>query len=282
MNRKSIWALSVLLTLVLAATAVASSRDEGVPPGSMNGAKNCIRKDGSIKPGCVGHRQFKNGSVSCQKLVPDLQKRLCGGIIGIPGNKGDTGASGAKGDTGAAGELGKPGAAGSPGTPGATGTPGPAGHDASNPLIFGPYNSGSSDSSICGNDWADDTYTRTYIVAPQTDGSFTVTELYNGTFVTLAGNSPGDADCATTAGDVAAGITGSFYGDYAVLVPPGGDFNQNAVCPAGCTTSQFFVSVFGKPANFLDSATYGWEFFYHTAAHGDWANTDHGNTGNIS
>lgn len=290
MNRKTIMALGAALTLAACATAVAGTRDTGVPKGSLDGGKNCIRKNGSVKAGCIGHHQIKNQTIDCQKLTIALQRRVCGPQqVGLDGPKGDTGAKGEIGGQGNVGKGGAPGPegpagpVGAPGSPGATGEPGPAGHDAANPLIFGPYNSGSTDSSICGGDWANDTYTRTYIVAPQSDGSFTVTELFNGVFSTIAGahqpNGPcGEAD--PTFGETP--VTGSFYGDYAVQVPVGSDFNQIAVCPAGCTTSEFFASVFGKPANFLDTATYAWQFTYDAGAHGTWSNTDHGNSGNVT
>jgi len=143
-------------------------------------------------------------------------------------------------------------------------------------LVFGPYGSGSLDSSVCGNDWANDTYSRTYAVTPTSDGSFQVTELFQGEFTTLAGFSPGD--CSQT---IRAGIKGKFYGDYAVLVPAGHDFDFTAHCPDGCTTRQFFATFFGLPTNFIDTATYAWQFHYRTDHNGSWDNTDHGNTGNI-
>ena len=167
-----------------------------------------------------------------------------------------------------------------PGPKGDTGATGPPGlRGINSPLVFGPYNSGGLDSSVCGNDWATDTYTRTYTVTPQSDGSFQVTELFDGTFVTLAGDSPND--CNVT---IPAGITGTMYGDYAVVVPTASDFNFKAACPPGCTTRQFFTAFFGKPASFIDSATYAWQFHYaaDNPADGTWDNTDHGNTGNIN
>jgi hypothetical protein len=145
--------------------------------------------------------------------------------------------------------------------------------------VFGPYQSGSLDSSECGGDWANDTYTRTYIVAPQSDGSFQVTELFNGSFVTLAGKSPG-TPCAT----IDAGITGQFYGDYVLTVPvktQGSpayfNFNFNATPSTNVTTDVFFNAVFHQapPDN------YAWQFHYVTANHGTWDNTDTGNAGNI-
>lgn len=291
---KRIILLSVSLLALASATAYAAHRDDGVPAASLNGVTHAVKQNGALKARSVGHLQLKNQVIDCQKLVVTLQQRVCGGLsIGTPGSpgangtngsKGDVGKQGAPGDTGAKGTDGNPGPtgntgpAGAPGAPGATGQPGPAGADAKNPLVFGPYNSGSTDSSVCGGDWANDTYTRTYIVAPQSDGSFQVTELFNGVFTTIAGNSPDDSDCATTTDDVAAGITGTFHGDYALLVPAPADFDPTATCPAGCTTTDFFTTFFntGFPA------TYAWEFYYATPSNGSWANTDHGNTGNIN
>jgi hypothetical protein len=129
------------------------------------------------------------------------------------------------------------------------------------------------DSSACGGNWASDNFTRTYIVTPASDGSFTVTELFNGTFTTLSGNTP-DSPC----GSLAVGITGTMYGDYVLSAPIGSDFNFTATCTTSCTTDDFFSSFFSTttPAN------YAWQFHYNTASNGSWSNTDHGNTGNIA
>ena len=144
-------------------------------------------------------------------------------------------------------------------------------------LVFGPYGSGSLDSSVCGNDWANDTYSRTYAVTPQSDGSFEVTELFQGEFTTLAGPSPND--CST----IRAGIKGKLYGNEAFRLPPGADFNFTAKCPDGCNGTEFFAAFFGIPDYFSTPAgqTYAWQFHYRTDHNGTWDNTDHGNTGNI-
>ena len=99
-----------------------------------------------------------------------------------------------------------------------------------------------------------------------------MTELFNGTFVTLAGFSPND--CAVT---IPAGITGQFYGNEAFTIPIGADFNFTATCPAGCTGTEFVTAFF----NTTFPASYAWQFHYTTPANGSWNNTDHGNTGNI-
>ncbi len=47
---------------------------------------------------------------------------------------------------------------------------------------------------------------RDYVVNPQADGSFLVTETFtNGTFTTVAGNSPQDSACGSATDNVAAG-----------------------------------------------------------------------------
>ena len=172
----------------------------------------------------------------------------------------------------AASGTGPQGPAGPTGPTGPQGATGPTGPSGISPLVFGPYASGSPDSSVCGNDWATDTFTRTYIVTPQSNGSFSVTELFNGTFVTLAGFSPND--CAVT---IPAGITGRLWGNEAFTIPVGADFDFTATCPAGCTGTQFTTTFF----NTAFPATYAWQFHYTTASNGSWNNTDHGNTGNI-
>ena len=92
---------------------------------------------------------------------------------------------------------------------------------------------------ICGNNWATDSFTRTYIVSPQSNGSFDVTELFKGTFVTSAGFSPND--CSV---QIAAGITGTMYGEYVLNVAAPADFNPYATCTTECDTSDFFSTFF--------------------------------------
>src|SRR5262249_44178877 len=141
------------------------------------------------------------------------------GTPGPQGDKGDRGATGPQGPAGAQGAKGDPGPAGAPGKDGRDGRDGAPGFS---PTAFGPYASDSPDSSICGNDWAADKMDRSYVVYPQVDGSFLVAETFtNGTFTTLAGNSPQDSDCGSTADDVAAGITGTMKGYFLLKIPAG-------------------------------------------------------------
>ncbi|MEO8586897.1 MAG: hypothetical protein ABI584_12105 [Acidobacteriota bacterium] len=211
------------------------------------------------------------------------------GATGPVGPAGATGATGATGNQGNQGFIGPTGSLGPTGPQGATGATGAAGTNGTNaPLVFGPYASSSQDTSGCPQTgslpvdstgaviWANDSFTRTYIVKPNSDQSFDVTELFDGTFVTLASSAP----VGTTSGCsllLNAGITGQFYGNYAIKTPAGLDFNFKATCPAGCTGSQFFATFF----NTTFPNSYAWQFHYTTPSNGTWNNTDHGNSGDI-
>jgi hypothetical protein len=171
----------------------------------------------------------------------------------VPGPKGD------KGDTGAAG---------------------PQGPQGGSLFVFGPYAGSSTDSSVCGPDWANDTYTRTFAVVPQADGSFLLYEYASGTFTTLAGNSPEDCNV-----QIPAGITGTLYGDEAFTIPAGSDFDPTASfsSPAGQHNSDAvsaFIAAFFPGQTLPDN--YAWQFHYRTASNGSWDDTDHGDTGNIT
>jgi hypothetical protein len=209
------------------------------------------------------------------------------GLAGAPGPKGDTGlkgdmgpagAPGRDGNDGLAGATGPQGLAGAQGLKGDTGPRGPKGDSGVNsPLVFGPYNAHGADSGFCGNDWANDDYTITFVVAPESDGSFQVSEIMKGSFKTVAGDSPND--CSVTIDD---GITGSLYGDFVVPVASGADFNPTATlddstpCGVICTSNKFFENFFGE-SDHMNSTNYAWAFHYTTPgdAHGHWADTDH-------
>ena len=191
-----------------------------------------------------------------------------------------TGPQGPIGPTGPQGPVGPAGATGAKGDPGVSGV--------NSPLVFGPYPSSSQDTSGCPQTgglpvdpdgaviWANDTFTRTYIVKPNSDGTFDVTELFDGTFVTLNSSTPVGtvSNCSTL---LNAGIQGQFYGNYAIKTPGKLNFNFKGTCPAGCTGSQFFSTFFGT--TFPDS--YAWQFHYTTPSNGSWDNTDHGNSGDL-
>ena len=123
---------------------------------------------------------------------------------------------------------------------------------------------------------------RSYVVYPQLDGSFLVAETFtNGTFTTLAGDSPGDSSCGSTDGDVAAGITGAMKGYFLVKITAEvGNFDPEATCPGRCKTKDFVQAFFGTSS--YDTPVF--EMHYSSPGHGDWKNASAnrgGNQGNI-
>jgi hypothetical protein len=115
---------------------------------------------------------------------------------------------------------------------------------------FGPIDSFSGDSGTCGPHWANDTYKRVFdaSTSPNPDGSYNVTESFiSGRFVTVSGPSPDACDPSGTPGStIGAGVTGSFNGNFLIVVT-GGTFNPNASCdPSSCgTTADFIATVYG-------------------------------------
>ena len=162
---------------------------------------------------------------------------------------------------------------------------------------FGPYSSASTDSGTCGNDWANDTYKRQFLVHQTGPTTWQVTEKYiEGQFVTIADVSPGACETSSPHGaTVTAGNTGNFHGFLSGTVT-GGTLN-----PAGCdvaadcasSTTGFIVAVFGPAAQYSclsGVGTCSFYFAYH--ANGDqdlafhnWVNASDdlgGNRGDIA
>ena len=103
-----------------------------------------------------------------------------------------------------------------------------------------------TDHGSCGNPWATDTSKRTWSVKPNGNGTFRVTRRDKGTFVTLAGQSPGACDATGKHGKLlVAGVHGKFRG-YLTGTVSGGTFNANAICDAACIgdTSAFIAAIF--------------------------------------
>jgi hypothetical protein len=130
---------------------------------------------------------------------------------------------------------------------------------------YGPFVSGSGDSGTCGPDWANDTYKRVFDASTTAnpDGTFNVTESFiSGRFVTVAGSSPDACDPSGTAGStIGAGVTGTFSGNFLVVVS-GGTFNPDATCDvSSCgTTAGFVATVYGADAT---SNVTSFGFTYH-------------------
>jgi hypothetical protein len=131
---------------------------------------------------------------------------------------------------------------------------------------FGPISSGSTDSSTCGGDWANDTFKRVFDVptTPNADGSYSGTESFiAGHFVTIAGASPGACESGSNNGSmIEAGVTGSFHGSFGLIVR-NGTFNSDASCDESIcnSTAKFVAIVFGAAATFDTGPSF--VFTYH-------------------
>jgi len=142
---------------------------------------------------------------------------------------------------------------------------------------YGPYNSMSTDSGTCGNDWANDTFDRHFTVRKNPDGTFLVVEQFkDGSFVTPAADSPpvnpSPGGCQTspvTQGIVNAGVTGSLDGYFIIPLGTGEmQTSKDPSCVAGspstpCTTTSFINSHFTPCYPFTCMVT---TFFFHYSA----------------
>jgi hypothetical protein len=130
----------------------------------------------------------------------------------------------------------------------------------------------------------------------QPDGSYVLTKVVKGTFVTRAGVSqpnPPTADCDTAASRQTGGVTGTFYGTIAITVPANSGFNPFASCGAPCSpdtnptetsanTAQndAFVAAFFPSAP--SSSLTGYDFTYDAGANGHMEQNYNGANGNIT
>jgi hypothetical protein len=173
---------------------------------------------------------------------------------------------------------------------------------------YGPYASGSPDSSTCGNNWADDTFNRHFTVFQNNDGSFLVVEQFkDGSFLTPSTTQPSPAppnppnsspggcqNSATTQGLVNNGVTGSMHGYFVVPLPSGTiQISHDPSCLSGspnapCTTTDFINSHFS--GNCYATTCPVTTFFFHYNAGGqgliinEWKNASSdrgGNSGDI-
>jgi hypothetical protein len=188
------------------------------------------------------------------------------------------GADGATGATGADSAIGPDGADGVIGPVGATGATGATGAAGQNAPGFVTTHVVGTDSSVCGNNWANIDYTRTLQFIPQTDGTIQVVRSYAGTFTTIAAvNGPaGPCDRPQTGG-----VTGTFTG-YDVAIVKGGVFKPNATCAVSCTTAAMLAAFFpGLPIATSAVAANAWEYQYDAGANGQWVNRSTARGGNF-
>jgi hypothetical protein len=216
-----------------------------------------------------------DGSAGAAGLQGANGDRGTNGANGAPGSKGDAGSKGDKGDTGHMGLTGHVGMTGPKGDQGAAGTNGTNGLPGAKGDIGAIGAAGTSagytvvthvtglDSNVCGDNWANDDYTRTLSFTMRPDGSIDVLRVYSGTFTTIAGASTPNGACST---HQVGGQVGSFTGTDVVTVT-GGHFYPNATCAANCTSDAMMAAFFhgGSPVA-TRAISNGWEYHYDLGA----------------
>jgi hypothetical protein len=144
----------------------------------------------------------------------------------------------------------------------------------------------SQDSSTCGGNWANDTYTRVFKIYPEQniDGSYRMIEYFtDGHFVTLQGMSPESCQAAD-ANTVSANVHGSFHGNETIKVI-GGVFSRSGAAGWDRTggTAGFITAAFGSGAT-----NGGGDFWFKyttsnsAACAKKWINAFTGNSGDIA
>jgi hypothetical protein len=163
----------------------------------------------------------------------------------------------------------------------------PSGHHMVLNVVFQVTND--ADSGVAGNYWALDSYTKHVQVWDMGGGGFCAQVKYNGSFVTVAGISPGNT------GLVTAGITGTMEGGYNATFT--GSFTPGTKRTKGnigskdnaCTitggvpscgdiyswASEYFPNMDNFNQNY-------WGWTYDAGDNGTWVNASAGNSGDIT
>ena len=143
---------------------------------------------------------------------------------------------------------------------------------------YGPYASGSTNSGTCGNDWADDLFNRHFTVLTHPNGITIVEQFKDGSFSTLAIDSPpvnfspGACESGPASGVVNPGITGTLNGYFIIPLPPtemqtSNDTSCVADSPSTpCTTTGFIDSHFTPCYLGGEGTCPVTTFFFHYAA----------------
>ena len=269
---------SVSLVVALVALFVALG-------GGAYAATTTLIGHNQLAPNSVWHNNIGKGSVHMDNLTSSLKAQL--ERTGKTGARGATGPQGPAGPQGLAGTSsgGNPAGIGSPTGP--QGPPGPSG--VNDPMVYTFPGASGPDSSVCpGGNWANDTYDATFIVEPQSDGSYVVSKLVKGTFITIAGApQPNPPSCPGSA--ETGGVTGAFYGTETFTVGVDTDFNPYASCDASCTPhttsgssseaqNAAFVKAFFPKGSY--SSVTDFDFVY-TSGSETWSDSNTGSVGNI-
>jgi hypothetical protein len=269
-----VWgAFAVVITTALVACGMASAATKAVKHPT-------VKNHAGWKMTCRTVKEDKRGKTvkvkKCTFSKANVKTKAGHGTQPSSGPEGPEGPQGSKGDTGE------------------TGPKGPSG--VNNPLVYTFSGGKGPDSSDCGPAWANDTYDATFIVAPQADGTYTITKVVKGTFLTIAGApDPNPSNCSASSEH--GGVNGTFYGTEIWSVPATADFNPYASCGMACspnTTGTSDSSSEKQNAAFQSAffsgagSTYGgpahYDFVYDAGSNGNWidSSTPQNNTGNIT
>jgi hypothetical protein len=168
-----------------------------------------------------------------------------------------------------------------------------------------PYTATSPDSGGCGQNWAIDLYTRSFVVSPTTASGTKVVEHFdNAKFITLgdgdtsSAQSPGACDSAGNSGHMLkAGVSGTFSGTFTIEVAPSFTYHSGSGCGSsegasgnavddGCNDATWVAMNFGGAVlNSSDAPTTAYSLTYHAtgaALMGNtWTDSSSGNSGDI-
>jgi hypothetical protein len=142
----------------------------------------------------------------------------------------------------------------------------------------------SPDSGENGNNWATTTLTRKLkvcVVSKPAEGVWTykATVTDNGTFVTLAGDSPG----AGTTAKLKGGFKGDVAGGFTATFTAPREWDGSLTKPAASTKTGDWVKAAFPTATFdTAGAVAGWGWTYTTCAGEKWVNAEKGNSGDIT
>lgn len=131
------------------------------------------------------------------------------------------------------------------------------------------------DIGSCNNTWATDTFNKFFQLKNNGDGTYNLTATYrNGTFVTIAGTSPGACESGVNNGHtVGAGITGRETQDWSMTVTATAPANKTPDCTNNaCVGSGGFLDAVFGPGNYTRGE---WTnvSYYTTKNNGSWFDT---------
>jgi hypothetical protein len=168
-----------------------------------------------------------------------------------------------------------------------------------------PYTATTPDSGSCGQNWAIDLFSRSFVVYPKaSDGTTTVIEHFNNArFITLgdgdtgSAQSPGACDADSNPDDLLkGGVSGTFSGTFTIVVNSGFTYDPGNGCGSnegasgaavddGCNDAQWVQLAFPGATFNSDTTTTAYSLTYHAIGAGllgnTWTDSSAGDSGDI-